>query len=49
MTYHGSKIIFSLLTMTFLSHEGLRLMPPVLSGVQRAAEKGTGGRMAGSV
>jgi len=30
-------------------HEGLRLLPPVLSGVQRAAEKGTGGGMAGSI
>ena len=29
------------------SHESLRLLPPVLSGVQRAVEKGTGGRMAG--
>jgi len=30
-------------------HESLRLLPPVLSGVQRAAERGTGGRMAGSI
>jgi hypothetical protein len=31
------------------SHESLRVLPPVLSGVQRAAERGTGGRMAGSM
>jgi len=30
-------------------HESLRLLPPVLSGVQRAAEKGSGGIMAGSI
>jgi len=30
-------------------HESLRLLPSVLSGVQRAAEKGSGGRMVGSV
>jgi cytochrome P450 len=29
-------------------HEGLRLLPVLLSGVQRAAEKGSGGRMVGS-
>jgi len=29
-------------------NESLRLLPPVLSGSQRAPEKGTGGRMAGS-
>ena len=33
----------------FCSHESLRLLPPVLSGAQRAVEKGTGGRMAGSM
>ena len=31
------------------SHESLRLLPAILSGVQRAVEKGTGGRMAGSM
>jgi len=30
-------------------HESLRLTPPILSGVQRAAEKGTGGRVVGSI
>ncbi|KAF8802471.1 cytochrome P450 [Phlegmacium glaucopus] len=30
-------------------HEGLRLLPSLLSGVQRAAVKGTGGKMIGSV
>ena len=29
------------------SNETLRVLPPVVSGVQRAVEKGTGGRMAG--
>jgi len=28
--------------------EGLRLLPPILSGSQRASEKGSGGRMVGS-
>ena len=31
------------------SHESMRLLPPILSGVQRSAEMGTGGRMAGSM
>ena len=31
------------------SHEGLRLLPIILSGVQRGAEKGSGGRMIGSL
>ena len=36
-------------TMCYHSHEGLRLLPPVLSGVNRAAKKGNGGRMLGSL
>ena len=35
--------------MCLSSHEGLRLLPPVLSGVQRAAKKGSGGSMVGSL
>src|SRR5882757_2885720 len=40
---------FLLLKKCSCSHEGLRLLPPVLSGVQRAADKGSGGKMAGSM
>jgi cytochrome P450 len=43
------KKIFILIFNDFSSHEGLRLLPPVLSGVQRAAEKGSSGRMVGSL
>lgn len=38
-----------LLKIVLSSHEGLRLLPPLLSGVQRSAEKGSGGRMLGSM
>jgi cytochrome P450 len=41
--------IFIIIFNDFSSHEGLRLLPPVLSGVQRAAEKGSSGRMVGSL
>jgi cytochrome P450 len=41
--------IFFVLKNASCSHEGLRVLPPVLSGVQRAAEKGSGGRMVGSL
>ena len=39
----------SLYSTMLSSHEGLRLLPPVLSGVHRAPEKGSGGRMVGSL